>query len=193
MTREDTIKLLSVLRTAYPQFYRGISKDEAYNTISLWSKMFQNENTDIVNSAVLSFIECDSSGFPPTVGQIKEKCRLIKGTSRATKTPMQAWDEVVRAIPKALYEIDKAWSMLSPLTQKAIGSKAVLKEWEALPIAQFETVVASNFRKSYEILMNEEEEYAKLPENVKVLVDSLRATMETKQLDSAVKRIDGTV
>ena len=36
MKRDDTIKILSVLRGAYPAFYRDITKQEAESTIALW-------------------------------------------------------------------------------------------------------------------------------------------------------------
>lgn len=77
MTREETIKVMSVLRGAYPRFYREISKQEALDTINLWADMFSAEDAAVVAAAVKSLIETDEKGFPPTIGQVKAKVRDV--------------------------------------------------------------------------------------------------------------------
>ena len=56
MIREEIIKLMSVLRGAYPQFYRDVSKTEALDTINLWADMFANDDAALVGAAVKSLI-----------------------------------------------------------------------------------------------------------------------------------------
>lgn len=73
MTREETIKLLSVLKAAYPNSYKGMTKDEANGAISVWAMQFSNIPADIVFIAVNKIIS--SSPFPPAISEVREKLR----------------------------------------------------------------------------------------------------------------------
>ena len=37
MTREETIGVLTILKSAYPRFYQGMTKGDAETVINLWS------------------------------------------------------------------------------------------------------------------------------------------------------------
>ena len=52
MTRDDTIDLLSILKAAYPNFYRDMTRKDADHVISLWSEMFKDEPVELVGLAV---------------------------------------------------------------------------------------------------------------------------------------------
>ena len=101
MTREDTIKILSVLRGAYPAFYRDITKQEAESTIALWGSMFEEEPYELVGAAVKAFISADAKGFPPAIGQIKERIRQI--TQPEEMTEQEAWALVSKAVQRSTY------------------------------------------------------------------------------------------
>ena len=101
MNREETIKILSVLRGAYPGFYRDIGRQEAEATISLWGSMFEEEPYELVGAAVKAFIAGDSKGFPPAIGQIKERVRKL--TSGPEMTESEAWSYVSKALRNSSY------------------------------------------------------------------------------------------
>ena len=71
MDRQETMKILSVLRGAYPAFYRDTSRQEAEAIVNLWAEMFADEDYLLVGAAVKSLIVSDSKGFPPVIGQVK--------------------------------------------------------------------------------------------------------------------------
>jgi hypothetical protein len=73
VTRDDTVKILSVLRGAYPQFYKNTSRQEAIDTINLWTDMFADDDFQIVAAAVKAIIVSDEKGFPPVIGQVKSQ------------------------------------------------------------------------------------------------------------------------
>lgn len=85
MKREDVIKLMSVLRGAYPQFYRDVGRQEALDTISLWTDMFAEDDAAIVAAAVKALIATDSKGYPPHIGAVKAKIRQL--TERPKMAP----------------------------------------------------------------------------------------------------------
>lgn len=78
MTRGETIQILSVLRKAYPVFYKDIFKREAEDIVDLWHMMFEDDGVLLVIDAVKLYIATDTKGCPPTIGQIKTKIWEIK-------------------------------------------------------------------------------------------------------------------
>ena len=74
MNRKETSAILSILRTAYPRFYAGMSREEIENAINLWQMMF-DEPSDVVALAVKEYINKDENGFPPCIGQIKKEIK----------------------------------------------------------------------------------------------------------------------
>ena len=92
MDRTETIKIMAVLRGAYPQFYRDISEQEAEDTVNLWHDMFGTEEYALVAAAVKSLIEGDEHGFPPHIGAVKAKLRLLAGGEEPTEA--EVWNLV---------------------------------------------------------------------------------------------------
>lgn len=77
MNREQTIKILAVLRSAYPHFYRDTTEQDALDAINLWAAMFVEEPYEIVASAVKAVISGDKKGFPPHIGAVKDQIEKI--------------------------------------------------------------------------------------------------------------------
>lgn len=73
MNRTEVLAVMSVLRAAYPSFYRGMSRDDAENAVNLWEDIFRYDDAGAVGLAVRDFIAGDDKGFPPSPGQLKKK------------------------------------------------------------------------------------------------------------------------
>lgn len=165
MTREDVIKIMSVLRGAYPGFYRGISKAEALDTINLWADMFANDDAALVGVAVKCLIETDEKGFPPTIGQVKAKMRML--ASKTAPTESEAWNLVAAAVKNGLYGAAEEFAKLPPVCQRIVGSPSQLRDWAMMDSDSLHSVAASNFQRSYRAISEREKEIAKLPEDLK--------------------------
>ena len=170
MTREDTIKILSVLRGAYPAFYRDITKQEAESTIALWESMFDEEPYELVAAAVKAFISGDGKGFPPAIGQIKERIRLI--TQPEEMTEQEAWSLVSKALRNSTYGSEEEFKKLPPEVQAVVHDPGQLKQWAMSPADEVETVIASNFQRSFRAKQKATKEYLALPTEVKRLMIS---------------------
>lgn len=170
MTREDTIKILSVLRGAYPAFYRDITKQEAESTIALWESMFDEEPYELVAAAVKAFISGDGKGFPPAIGQIKERIRLI--TMPEEMTEQEAWALVSKALRNSTYGSEEEFAKLPQEVQAVVHDPGQLKQWAMSPAEEVETVNASNFQRSYRAKQKVNKEYMALPTEVKRLMIS---------------------
>lgn len=65
---------ISILKAAYPNSYKNMSKDEANATVTVWAVQFADTPTEVVMIAVNKLIA--TSPFPPAISEIKDK---IKG------------------------------------------------------------------------------------------------------------------
>lgn len=169
MTRDDVIKIMSVLRGAYPHFYRDISKQEAYDAINLWTDMFSRDDASIVSAAVKSLIDGDDKGFPPTIGQVKTKMRLLVGSDELTEA--EAWNLVSKAVKNGLYGAVEEFEKLPPAVKRIVGSPSQLRDWASMDSDTLHSVVASNFQRSYKVVATREKEIAALPDDVKKLIN----------------------
>lgn len=173
MERNDVLKILALLRGAYPQFYRDIKPKEAEDTVNLWLDIFRADDPRIVNAAVVSFIEGDEKGFPPSIGQIKAKMRLITGGEELTES--DAWRMVSKSISNGLYGAQEEFEKLPPIVRRVVGSPNMLREWAQMDADAVHSVVASNFQRSFRTVSAREKELAKLPADVKAALGQLAA------------------
>lgn len=74
MTRDETIKVLAILKAAYPNSYKNMSKDEANGTVMIWSMQFAKIPVELVMIAINKLIS--TSPFPPAICEVKDR---IKG------------------------------------------------------------------------------------------------------------------
>lgn len=171
MERSDVLKIMAVLRGAYPQFYRDITRSEAEDTVNLWLDMFRQDDPQLVAAAVKSVIEGDEKGFPPTIGQVKAKMRLLTDSDEMTEA--EAWELVSKAIRNGLYGAQEEFDKFPPVIRRIVGSPNTLREWARMDTETVHSVVSSNFQRSYRAVSAKEQEYAKLPAEVKAMVGKL--------------------
>lgn len=178
MDRTEVIKIMAVLRGAYPQFYRNISKQEAEDTVNLWLCLFGGEPYPLVAAAVKSFISSDEEGFPPVPGKIMGKLRLLTHSDEMTEA--EAWGIVAKALRNSTYGSKEEFESLPPVIKRLVGSPAQLREWGLMNHDTVHGVIASNFQRSYRSILQREREIAKLPPDVKKLVGKIS---DGKRLD----------
>lgn len=75
MTREETIKVLAILKAAYPNSYKNMTREEANGTVAVWSMQFAAFPVEVVLLAINKIIS--SSTFPPSISEVKEKMRSM--------------------------------------------------------------------------------------------------------------------
>ena len=78
MTRAETLAVMSILKAAYPAYYRDMKRQDAEAVVNLWAEMLADYPADLVAAAVKSHIASDRKGFPPHIGAI------IAPTARAS-------------------------------------------------------------------------------------------------------------
>ena len=80
MERGDILKVLGIIKCAYPKFYQGIKVEEAKDTADLWCEMFKENDSKDVAKAVKELI-CTLE-FPPTIADVKNKIKRYESDRR---------------------------------------------------------------------------------------------------------------
>ncbi len=161
MTLDDTRDVFRLISSAYPQYYAGID-DERFKTAgAMWASAFAEDDPRIVAAAVRLFIETDEKGFPPVVGQIKAKIRLICSFGELSET--DAWNMVLKAVRRVGDSPNPEFEKLPASVRKVVGDAQQLRIWGNMDESTLHSVVASNFRRAYSQRMEREQAFKALP------------------------------
>ena len=155
MNKAETMKALSTIQEVYPHFMDGRTPEK---TADIWQKLFASEPYAIVSAAIVAFITSDTRGFPPNIGQIKEKIAQMRDDE---PDEIQAWALVCKAMSCASRA---EFAKLPPLIQQCVGSPETLIEWGNTDIGIVDTVTAAAFMRTYRARAQKQREYGKLPE-----------------------------
>lgn len=167
MTRDEVIKLLMVIQAAYPN-YKQPDKTVAANT---WYMMLKDYEKEVVEAALKIYIASDTSGFAPAIGQLIDKINTV--TAPPELNSMMAWGLVSKALSNGLNGAEKEFEKLPPTVKKAVGSPENLRHWAMSDVRSVETVIQSNFIRSYEAEVRRKNEAAKTPKDVRALIDKI--------------------
>ena len=167
MTRQEALAVMAMLKTAYPTFYKNFNKEDISAAVNLWATMFSEESIQVVTEAIKALM-CTLK-YPPTIADVKEKIAMI--TQPPTMTEMEAWQMVRRAIN--YYNANETFKRLPSILRRIVGSPNTLREWALMDIDTVNSVIQSNFMRSYKAKVAQEKEYAMLPSSTKQLIAGL--------------------
>ncbi|MGN1367382.1 MAG: replicative helicase loader/inhibitor [Aristaeellaceae bacterium] len=173
MNEIETGKILSVIADVYPQYSKGRNPE---STITLWRTLFSEESYQEVNAALLYYLSTDEKGFPPAPGKLKAIIADAKLPDSGT-TETEAWAMVARATRNSIYNSREEFNRLPEEIQRVVGSPAMLREWAEMDTETFNSVVSSNFMRSYRARIGHVREAMKLPPAVKEVLGSAVSAM----------------
>lgn len=172
---------MDILATAYPRFYAGPDAPDPEKAVALWAEMFADDDVRLVAAAVKALIATDSKGFPPHIGAVKEKLRQL--TAQEQMTPAEAWNLVLKAINRSGYQAREEFDKLPPLIRRIVGSPSQLRDWGMMDSNTVQSVVASNFQRSYQARAKQDAEYQALPSDVKQMLSAVSERFALKEAD----------
>ena len=175
MTLKDTRDVFAVLQANYPDTFRDLSDEAKMGTLRLWQQMFSEEPKALVMKAVEAHIRTSTDRYMPNVGMIKEEIRKL--TAPEGMSANEAWALVSKAISNGIYGYREEYAKLPPVLQKCVGSANQLREWAMMDADTVQSVVASNFQRSYRTVQAREEELSKLPEGYREAMQELAGAM----------------
>lgn len=159
MTKKDMIGILALIETAYPNIKR--SEQQRMEAVNLWASLFADDDPKDVALAVKAYIVGDTTGFPPTIGAIKQKIAQMHKPQLMGE--VEAWGLVSKACRNGYYGAEEEFKKLPEDIQRTLGSPSQLRDWSLLDESTLESVIASNFQRAYRVTQARTREYEALP------------------------------
>lgn len=188
MTKEQMFIIMTNIRTAYLHSFSGIRTDEEFKLVCKnWYRFFENDDFSIVSRAVDKYIANDSTGFAPTIGQIRNAMFDVSDIKQLDVG--SSWDKVLRNCSCNPQIAKENYEKLEANIQSALGSYRTLVE-----IGYMDNNAISFARKDFEKKMKEvlEEEKTNL---ISGLIDANQVQLNNtlpapKQVEIGIKGIN---
>lgn len=178
MTLDETKKVLAYIASAYPRYFTNVTIESAKRQTIPWHDALGEYSTGAVMAGVKSYISADSSGFPPTPGQIIHYIHFTGHPVDPSGT--EAWSLVRKAVNCPWDHMEAAFQALPGTVRKAVGSAASLKELAMMDTQRFETVAQSNFLRMYDTAKKREATEQRLPASAIAARGLLQAELDSR-------------
>lgn len=182
MTREQVGKLLMTIQAYYPNY----NPPDKEITLNAWHIMLAEYPEELVLQALRACIATNTSGFAPDVGQIMSKIQTISQPQELDG--MTAWGLVSKALRNGTYGAVEEFNKLPPLVKQAVGLPDNLKNWATSDYQTIETVIQSNFLRTYETVVKRANEINRMPGDIKSLIEKTNANSYKAQIEQKFQR-----
>lgn len=156
MTKIEFGKFAMALKTYYPKETLLVGEE----SMDLWYKALRDieyRTAELVLSAWVS-----NNRWSPAISDIREGAARLRYSKQMSE--QDAWNCVLRAVGNSIYHSDTEFEKLPQVVKSLVGSPNQLRMWAMMDMDTLESVVASNFMRSYRIRTKEDQEIHALPE-----------------------------
>lgn len=167
MTRDETKDLVRSIISIYPNW----KPENLTDTVNAWHWALKDYPAIVIKSALQIYVKTNNTGFAPSVSQLI--AAMYKPVENEQITEGEAWYLVKQAIQGANYNAEENYAKLPPIIQKAVGGPAMLRQWGMTDSDEVNTVVMSNFQRTYRALAERERFEQKVPEQLSGLIKGL--------------------
>lgn len=171
MTQQETAQVLTLLRAAYPAFYRKTTAQEAEIAVRLWAEMFAEDDYSIVQYALKQLI-ADHSGYPPDIAALKTKIKEVIKAATGAPTHEDLWQLLKSAAQNSGYCYEEEYANLPPVLQRFLGSAYALHDLAFIDAQTFNTVYHGQFLKQIPTIEDRMAYEASLPAHVKAAISA---------------------
>lgn len=166
--------------------YPNYKPSNLSETVNVWQMMLNEYSYNQVSIALKAYVTSDTSGFAPSVGEIVAKIQLVSQPQELDG--MAAWGLVSKALRNGTYGAVEEFNKLPPLVKQAVGMPDNLKNWATSDYQTIETVIQSNFLRTYETIVKRANEMNRMPDNIKSLIEKTNANSYKAQIEQKFQR-----
>ncbi len=166
--------------------YPNYKPNNLSETVDVWQMMLDEYSYNQVSIALKAYVTSDTSGFAPSVGEIVAKIQLVSQPQELDG--MAAWGLVSKALRNGTYGAVEEFNKLPPLVRQAVGIPDNLKNWATSDYQTIETVIQSNFLRTYETVVKRANEINRMPDNIKSLIEKTNADSYKAQIEQKFQR-----
>ena len=177
MTREQTVGLIRSIVNLYPNW----KPEDLTETVNAWHWALDEYPADAVKGALQIYLKTNNTGFAPSVSQLigcmyapKENKELSEG---------EAWALVKKAIQDGNYHSTERFDELPEIVQKAVGGPQMIRQWAMTDTDEVNTVIMSNFQRTYRAVLSKQGFTEKVPLEVSNLVTEIADKVSGNRLE----------
>lgn len=174
MTREETFKLLSIIKASYRNSgLESKNSAEMQQTINAWAVMLEDVHYDVAIQAVK--MHTSVSPYPPTISEIRQRAQQLTAPESLI-TAEEVWDMTVKAVRRyGRYRMDAA------LETMPTDVRPYVKRWY-IDVCNSEEldVIRGQFLKNYEVTAKRDREMKQFPQSIQnILLQGAKALQLT--------------
>lgn len=167
MTRDETKELLLAVSALYPNF----KVENKTLTINTWHWALEDYPIAAVKAALQIYVKTNDSGFAPSVSQLINAIHMPTDNDRLSEG--EAWALVKKAIQDSAYHAEERFNELPEIVQRAVGSPNILHQWSQTETDTVNTVIMSNFERTYRAVLSKQGFKDRVPDNIAGIVKGL--------------------
>lgn len=163
MTKEEFKTLVKAMKAVYthPSF---IPDKYAFE---VWYSMLHDLDYQTASAAIQKHMQSEER--EPTVASIRKHAEQINGGLRDEIGEMQAWHLVYKAICDSAYHAEERFDELPETIRRAVASPGNLREWGQMDTETVNSVIQSNFLRSYRAEVKRASDFRKLSPDLQKL------------------------
>lgn len=161
MTRDEVKKIIQIIVATYPNFKPSDPK----STVDAWYFFLEAYKYQDIAVALKTYVNTSGSGFAPSASELI--ALVTKPLELERMTEQEAWALVRKAICNSGYHAEEEFGKLPDDIKRIVGSPNMLKTWSQNTYEALDSVVASNFQRSYRAISSKQDFMLKLPTEIK--------------------------
>lgn len=162
-------KLLGIIYEAYHFFCKDQTPEKATVAVKLWHNVIGNAPYELVEAAIYAHIA--KNEYPPTIAHIRKEMEKLTETEEEL-TEVEAMNLIIQAASNSIYNAGEEYKKLPPILQQLVGSPRQLRDLATMDTKTINSVVTSNFSRSYKIMITREREKNLLPNITKLYLET---------------------
>lgn len=161
MTRDEVKKIIMVITASFPNW----KPNDISFTVDTWHMMLSDYSYAEIARSLKVYITTDRSGFAPSIGQLISNVGMVEKLTEINE--LEAWDMVSKALRDSTYHAEERFAALPELVQKCVGSPSQLRSWGQTDLKSVETVIQSNFLRTFREMKDRQRTINALPVEMK--------------------------
>lgn len=175
MNREETKMIITMLSSIYVNEFSKLSEDKVKQMIDVWTTLFEDEDANKIATVTKAYLKSSTNAFMPTPAMLINQAYELFTPKGMTE--QEAWNCISQAIQNSGYNAKAEYDDL-PKEIQAICTPGMLYEWSQMDSSVVQSVVASNFQRSFKVKEKQRVDYDKLPNETKSLISELSDSMK---------------
>lgn len=155
------VRFLALMAEMYPTFLNGRNET---TTLDIWAALAEDETLAEMTDALMTYACRDDKGFPPPIGMLK---KLVWQQRNENISEQIAWEMVKAQFSGSSAHPTENFAKLPQVVQKCVGTPSTLMKWGQMEEGELESVIASQFRRSYRDAVQQKRDMDVLPNSLR--------------------------